>query len=115
MDNLKKSYIASISVIAVIVVSFAFMAWFAKWLEAKEEAEEQALWNAPEVTIEEFNSLEYGMDYKEVIKLTGGSGGLMDKVGTRELYFFDGDQPSSFVTMTFKDGKLIDMSQVGLE
>ncbi|MCU5658277.1 hypothetical protein OCB16_03325 [Bacillus cereus] len=112
---MKKSYIASISVIAVIVVSFAFMAWFAKWLEAKEEAEEQALWNAPEVTIEEFNSLEYGMDYKEVIKLTGGSGGLMDKVGTRELYFFDGDQPSSFVTMTFKDGKLIDMSQVGLE
>ncbi|MED3037246.1 hypothetical protein CBR56_07655 [Bacillus thuringiensis] len=112
---MKKSYIASISVVAVIVVSFAFMAWFAKWLEAKEETEEQAFWNAPEVTIEEFNSLEYGMDYKEVVKLTGGSGGLMDKVGTRELYFFDGDQPSSFVTMTFKDGKLIDMSQVGLE
>ncbi|MDM5432350.1 hypothetical protein QUG28_06145 [Bacillus hominis] len=112
---MKKSYIASISVIAVIVVSFAFMAWFSKWLETKEEAEESALWNAPEVTIEEFNSLEYGMDYEEVVKLTGGSGGLMDKVGTRELYFFDGDQVSSFVTMTFKDGKLIDMSQVGLE
>ncbi|WP_186300803.1 DUF3862 domain-containing protein [Bacillus cereus] len=112
---MKKGYIASISVIAVIVISFAFMAWFSKWLEAKEEAEEQAFYNAPEVTIEEFNSLEYGMSYEEVVKLTGGSGGLMDKVGTRELYFFDGDKTSSFVTMTFKDGELIDMSQVGLE
>lgn len=112
---MKKSYIASISVIAFMVIAFAGMAWFSKWLETKEEAEDQALYNTPVMTVEEFHLLENGMTHEEVANIAGSKGELIDHSGERAMYIFEGEFAGSFVTIVFVNGKLYEKIQVGLE
>ncbi|MCD4646333.1 hypothetical protein AR454_28635 [Bacillus mycoides] len=87
------------------------MVYLSNYFEKKEQAEEAALWNDPEITLEEYDKLEIGMELKEVNLLIGSEGDLIDEAGTRMMRMYSG----SWATLSFEHGELISKIQLGVD
>jgi outer membrane protein assembly factor BamE (lipoprotein component of BamABCDE complex) len=67
------------------------------------------------VTLEMYNQLDKGMSYEEVEAVIGSPGKHMTEEGdTNEVYIWDGENESSFLSVSFKRNKLSTKTQVGL-
>ena len=72
-----------------------------------------------EITIEQYNSVETGMTYDEVVALFGGEGSLLsesDVAGyTAKIYMWEGSSLGANANITFSDGKVVAKAQTGLK
>lgn len=72
-----------------------------------------------EITLEQYNSIETGMSYDEVVSLLGGEGSLLSDSEisgyTAQVYQWNGTSLGANATVTFSDGKVMSKSQFGLE
>ncbi|MEW4327101.1 DUF3862 domain-containing protein [Rossellomorea marisflavi] len=69
------------------------------------------------VTLEQYDLLEKGMSYEEVTDILGASGKpMMDESdeSTTKVYAWDGEQTKSFISVTFKNGKLTTKEKFGI-
>ncbi|GAB6474914.1 MULTISPECIES: DUF3862 domain-containing protein [Bacillus] len=78
--------------------------------------------NSPKISKEEFDSIQNGMSYEEVIGIIGGDGELLSETGTKGqqfhtlMYSWEGEKGfGSNANATFQDGKLINKAQFGLK
>ncbi|UXH46322.1 hypothetical protein N5C46_09865 [Rossellomorea vietnamensis] len=86
--------------------------------EAKETIVEEEQKETPVATLEKYNQLEKGMSYEEVSDNLGFSGTPMSDESSEsnhKTYAWDGEQPKSFLTVTFLKEKLSTKQQVGLQ
>lgn len=71
------------------------------------------------VTAEMYNQIQEGMTYDEVVEIFGGEGTLVSDTEisgiTSQIYQWNGETLGSNCTITFSDGKVFAMSQVGLQ
>ncbi|BCB02411.1 DUF3862 domain-containing protein [Bacillus sp. KH172YL63] len=81
--------------------------------EAKEDVENKG---SKLITLQQFNKVEKGMSYDEVVDITGVEGEPMtEETESTTMYAWDGVAPDSFMALTFKDGKLTEKIQNGLK
>lgn len=72
------------------------------------------------ITMEEFDELETGMSYSEVIEVVGGKGELRNENGKgtdfhTQIYRYKGKDDSAYATLYFINGQLQTKSQFGLD
>lgn len=72
------------------------------------------------ITKEEFNKIESGMTYEEVVQIIGSSGSLSSKVDSDvvviEIYTWYGNgMAGSNANVTFQNGKVTAKAQIGLK
>jgi outer membrane protein assembly factor BamE (lipoprotein component of BamABCDE complex) len=78
----------------------------------KEESEKK---DSKLITLQQFNQVEKGMTYEEVMEITGVEGKPMtEESESTTMYAWDGVAPDSFMALTFKNGKLTEKIQNGL-
>ena len=72
-----------------------------------------------EITMEQYNSIETGMTYDEVVEILGGEGTLLSDTEisgmTSQVYMWSGTSLGANANITFSDGKVMAKAQVGLE
>ncbi len=72
-----------------------------------------------EITLEQYNSIETGMSYDEVVSLLGGEGSLLSDSeisdNTSQVYQWNGTSLGANATVTFSNGKVMSKAQFGLE
>ncbi len=72
-----------------------------------------------EITIEQYNAIETGMTYEEVVEIMGGDGSLLSDTeiagSTSQIYMWNGNSFGANANITFSDGKVIAKAQVGLK
>lgn len=75
----------------------------------------------PGISKEEFNAIENGMTYEEVVKIIGGEGEVLSEVGEKGdqfytiMYMYNGEEGfGSNANFTFQGGKLSAKAQFGL-
>ena len=72
-----------------------------------------------EISLEQYNSIETGMSYDDVVGLLGGEGTLLSDTNisnsTSQIYQWSGSSLGSNATITFSDGKVMSKAQFGLE
>lgn len=75
--------------------------------------------NGVEITMDQYNSVETGMTYDEVVALLGGDGTLLSDTelagSTSQIYMWEGSSVGSNANITFSDGKVMAKAQYGLE
>ena len=79
--------------------------------------------NDEKITLEEFNKIETGMSYEEVVEIIGGEGTVLsesDITGDGQykttIYSWDGNgMLGANANVTFQGGKVISKAQFGLE
>lgn len=76
----------------------------------------------PNISKAEFDKLENGMTYEEVVAIIGGEGEVMSEVGVKGdqfytvMYTYEGEKGfGSNANFTFQDGKLQAKAQLGLK
>lgn len=75
----------------------------------------------PTITKAEFDSIEEGMTYEEVVAIIGGEGELQAESGTpgdqfhTVLYIWEGDSTGSAANAMFQGGRLTSKAQYGLD
>lgn len=69
------------------------------------------------VTESEFMQLKKGMTYEEVVDIIGGEGKPFNKESdsTISTYAWDGKAKGSFLTITFRNGKINSIMQNGIQ
>lgn len=72
-----------------------------------------------EITLDQFNAIETGMTYDEVVSVLGGEGSLLsesDIAGSNaQIYMWSGTSLGANANVTFSDGKVIAKAQSGLK
>lgn len=72
-----------------------------------------------EITMDQYNSIETGMTYDEVVALLGGEGTLLSDTelagSTSQIYMWEGTSLGANANITFSDGKVVAKAQYGLE
>lgn len=88
--------------------------------DTTEVQEEPA--NDPRISKAEFDKIENGMTYEEVVKIIGGEGEVMSEVGEKGteyytvMYTYDGESGlGSNANFMFQNGKLTSKAQFGLK
>ena len=75
--------------------------------------------NGPEITLDEFNQIETGMTYEEVVNIIGSEGTLTSEttIGdtTSKMYSWDGKGIASNATFMFQNDSLTSKSQINLD
>lgn len=78
--------------------------------------------NAPTMSKAEFEAIQNGMTYEEVVKIVGGEGELLSETGTKGdqfhtvMYKWDGEGSiGANANAMFQGGKMINKSQFGLK
>ena len=79
--------------------------------------------NDTKISLEEFNQIETGMSYEEVVEIVGGEGTVLsesDITGDGQykttIYSWDGNRMlGANANVTFQGGKVISKAQFGLE
>lgn len=75
--------------------------------------------NEPEITLDEFNQIETGMTYEEVVNIIGSEGTLTSEttVGdiTSKMYSWNGKSITSNATFLFQNDSLTSKSQLNLD
>lgn len=72
------------------------------------------------ITMVEFNAIETGMTYDDVVKIIGSAGELTSQVDIgesaykTEIYTWYGIVPGAYANVTFQGGKAIAKAQIGL-
>lgn len=73
--------------------------------------------NSPKISKEEFESLETGMTYEEVVSIIGGEGELSSQVGLAgydtKIYMWEGSFGAN-ANVTFQNNELVSKAQFGL-
>ena len=71
------------------------------------------------ITLEQYNAIETGMSYDDVVSLIGGEGSLLSDSeiagSTAQIYMWEGSSLGANANVTFSDGKVISKAQFGLE
>lgn len=90
--------------------------------EPVEEEEVEEPTNDPGISLAEFEKIQNGMSYEEVVNIVGGEGKLQSETGEKGtqfytvMYGFDGENGfGSNAVLMFQGGKLNSKSQFGLE
>lgn len=72
-----------------------------------------------EITMEQYNAVQTGMSYDEVVAILGGEGSLLSDTeiaGSKsQIYMWNGNSFGANANITFSDGKVISKAQVGLQ
>ncbi|NDI37091.1 hypothetical protein [Chengkuizengella sediminis] len=71
--------------------------------------------NTSEITLEEYNKLEEGMTYEEVIEIVGSEGDKMVSEDRIEKYAWAGSEEKAMASITFQDGELRGKWEVDLK
>jgi len=71
--------------------------------------------SSDDITLEQFNRIETGMDYSEVVAILGRSGELFHEAGVTRVYHWEDNSSSALVTVIFVDGEVNATAQVGLD
>ena len=71
------------------------------------------------ITLEEFNQIETGMTYEEVVEIVGSEGTVMSEVSvldsTTTMYSWYAENGISNANVTITDNKVVGKAQLGLE
>lgn len=109
---------SNLRVFFLTILIFAAVFIFAVATAGNSDSEKEIL---PElITIEEFNEIETGMTYDEVVKIIGSEGELTSQVDIgeyefrTELYVWYGLTPGANANVTFQGGKVVAKAQFGL-
>jgi len=88
---------------------------------AKKEAKKPAVKKEkPGVTMDEFNKIESGMNYEEVVKIIGIEGEVQSETGTKGdqyytvMYFFKAENGIGNAIITLQGDKVFNKAQAGL-
>lgn len=88
---------------------------------AKKEAKKPAVKKEkPGVTMDEFNKIESGMSYEEVVKIIGIEGEVQSETGTKGdqyytvMYFFKAENGIGNAIITLQGDKVYNKAQAGL-
>lgn len=72
-----------------------------------------------EISLAQYNSIETGMSYDDVVNLLGGEGSLLSDTdisgSTSQVYQWNGASLGANATITFSNGKVMSKAQFGLE
>ncbi len=72
-----------------------------------------------EITLDQYNSIETGMSYDEVVEILGGEGSLLSDTeiaGSKsQIYMWNGTSLGANANITFSDGKVMAKAQSGLK
>ncbi|HHY66103.1 MAG TPA: DUF3862 domain-containing protein [Alicyclobacillus sp.] len=76
--------------------------------------------NSSKITKEEFDKIQTGMTYDQVVQIIGGPGELLSEAGDGEykmqMYKWDGEKGfGSNANVSFQGGKVVAKAQLGLE
>lgn len=86
---------------------------------ANDDTEAPAEVNGPEITLDEFNQIQTGMSYQEVVAIIGSEGELQSESEvagiTTKMYYWSGKGIVSSASFMFQNDSLISKSQIGLE
>lgn len=113
------------SVLLILVLSLSFTACdedVDELIEASDmlsTAIDEEVNNQPEkITIEEFNKIQNGMTYQEVVNIIGGEGTLTSEYSvqwsTYQSFSWNGNHTGSSASLTFCNGILDSKMQFGL-
>ena len=107
------------SILLIVVLTFSLVACDGA-VSTSEEGAPEVEKNAPEISKAEFDSIETGMTYEEVVTIIGGEGELSSQVEIAgidtKMYMWQGE--GSFganANATFQNNKLTSKAQFGLE
>lgn len=82
------------------------------------QAESSLAQGGGDATLEKFNQIKEGMTYDEVKTIMGSEGtksvGAANAAATVEIYSWAGSTPGTTANVSFTDGKVTAMNQVGL-
>lgn len=89
----------------------------------KEEPKKQeAPKNSPKMSKAEFDQIQNGMTYEEVVKIVGGPGEMVSETGSKGdpaytvMYMWQGDgQIGANANAMFQGGKMMNKAQMGLK
>jgi Domain of Unknown Function with PDB structure (DUF3862) len=72
--------------------------------------------NPPGMSLDEFNQIQNGMSYDQVVQIVGGPGELVSQVGSAQVYMWVGSSSSSGANanVTFYNGRVQGKAQAGL-
>lgn len=91
-------------------------------VKAEEPKKEEAPKVNPKISKAEFDKLQNGMTYEEVVAIIGGEGDVMSEVGEKGtayytiMYMYEGEKGiGANANLTFQDGKLNMKAQFGLK
>jgi hypothetical protein len=75
--------------------------------------------NKPEITMGEYEQIQNGMTYEQVVEIVGGPGESISEneiAGIKTaIYSFKGDSFGSNATITVQNGKVFGKAQLGLK
>ncbi|MGM0844025.1 MAG: hypothetical protein ACQEUT_03530 [Bacillota bacterium] len=78
--------------------------------------ENKKVGNPEAITLEEFNQIEKGMSYEEVVSIIGAEGVQMgDGDGNNQVYVWDGEITDSFASVSFLQDKMTRKTQRGIK
>ena len=84
-----------------------------------ENSEVSILENDEYITLDEFNQIETGMTYEQVVEIIGSEGTVMSEASvgdiTTTMYYWYADNGIANANVTISDGKVFAKAQVGLE
>ena len=84
-----------------------------------EDSEASIQENNEYITLDEFNAIETGMTYEEVVAIVGSEGTVMSEASvgdvTTTMYYWYADNGIANANVTISDGKVFAKAQVGLE
>jgi hypothetical protein len=90
--------------------------------QAQPEQKKEEPQNKPTISKAEFDQIQNGMTYEEVVKIIGGEGELLSETGTKGdpahtvMYKWDGEGDiGANANAMFQGGKMINKSQFGLK
>ena len=67
------------------------------------------------ITMEQFNSIEIGMDYSEVATIFERPGELFHAAGNARVYHWENSSPYALITVIFVNDEVDSTAQVGLD
>jgi len=68
-----------------------------------------------DITLEQFNRIEVGMSYSQVVAIFGRDGEFNHEAGTTRVYRWPNSRHSALITIIFIDGYVNTTAQIGLD
>lgn len=107
--------------IVIMIVALAFLFFAVFFFVSSGGEDEPDSTTSVTITLSEFNSIENGMTYEQVVQIVGGEGTLLSEVGEKNdelytvMYSYEGTEVGASANFTFQNNKLIAKAQIGLE
>ncbi len=104
----------------IFALCFLAIAIFIFLSPGESEPDNQDSIGVVTISLSEYNCIENGMTYEQVVAIVGGEGTVLSETNSQELgihtimYYYDGIQLGANANFTFQNNELITKAQMGL-